>query len=152
MTSNAITTQQGCADETQVSSTGRRHFIAAAGAAAVAVAAPGASAQMRMGEGHGHGHGAGLGPLSQRYPDPLIQVIDNFVSNHKLGLLAETKAGKGGMLICAIDLLGQQDKPEARQLLHSLLRYVASPAFAPKAELDAGLLRKLLPGEIQGKP
>ena len=83
---------------------------------------------------------------------PLIQVIDNFVSNHKLGLLAETKAGKGGMLICAIDLLGQQDKPEARQLLHSLLRYVASPAFAPKAELDAGLLRKLLPGEIQGKP
>jgi hypothetical protein len=83
---------------------------------------------------------------------PLVQVIDNFVSNHKLGLLAETKAGNGGMLICAIDLLGQQDKPEARQLLHSLLRYVASPAFAPKAELDAGLLRKLLPSDIQGKP
>lgn|GEM_PF-5535886 len=28
--------------------------------------------------------------------------------------------------------------------MHSLLRYVASPAFAPKAELEAGLLRKLL--------
>ena len=47
------------------------------------------------------------------------------------------------MLVCAIDLLGQQDKPEARQLLHSLLRYVDSAAFAPKAELDADLLKRL---------
>ena len=76
---------------------------------------------------------------------PLVQVIDNFVSNHKLGLIAETKVGKGGMLICAIDLPALQHHPEARQLLHSLLRYVASPAFAPKTELDAGLLKKLLP-------
>ncbi len=79
---------------------------------------------------------------------PLVQVIDNFVSNHKLGLIAETKVGKGRMLICAIDLPGHQDKPEARQLLHSLLRYVDSPAFAPEAELDDGLLKKLLPGGV----
>jgi hypothetical protein len=76
---------------------------------------------------------------------PTVQVIDNFVRNHKLGLIAETKAGKGSMLICAIDLLGHQDKPEARQMLHSLLRYMASPDFAPKHELDAALLRRLLP-------
>jgi hypothetical protein len=50
------------------------------------------------------------------------------------------------MLICSIDLLGHQDKPEARQLLHSLLRYIDSAAFAPKAEVDAELLKKLLPG------
>ena len=82
------------------------------------------------------------------YPDgyrPTVQVIDNFVRNHKLGLIAETKVGKGKMLICAIDLLGQQDKPAARQLLHSLLRYLDSAAFAPKAALDADLLKKLLP-------
>ena len=78
---------------------------------------------------------------------PLVQVIDNFVSNHKLGLVAETKVGKGAMLICAINLLGHQDKPEARQLLHSLLRYVGSAAFAPRAELDGELLRRLLPGD-----
>ena len=76
---------------------------------------------------------------------PLVQVIDNFARNQKLGLIAETKVGKGGMLICAIDLLGHQDKPEARQLLHSLLRYLDSPAFAPKAGLDAALLTRLLP-------
>ena len=77
---------------------------------------------------------------------PTVQVIDNFVTNHKLGLIAETKVGKGRLLVCAIDLLGHQDKPEARQLLHSLLQYLDSAAFAPKAELDAELLRKLLPG------
>jgi hypothetical protein len=80
---------------------------------------------------------------------PMVQVIDNFVRNHKLGLIAETKVGKGKMLICAIDLLGNHDKPEARQLLHSLLRYIDSAAFAPKIELDEELLKKLLPGNIQ---
>jgi hypothetical protein len=78
---------------------------------------------------------------------PTVQVIDNFVRNHKLGLIAETKVGEGKMLICAIDLLGHQNRPEARQLLHSLLRYLDSAAFAPQAELDADLLRRLLPGK-----
>jgi hypothetical protein len=76
---------------------------------------------------------------------PIVQVIDNFVTNHKLGLLAETRVGDGRMLICAIDLLGLQDKPEARQLLHSLLRYMESDAFAPSETLDMALLEKLLP-------
>lgn len=76
---------------------------------------------------------------------PTVQVIDNFDRNHKLGLIAETRVGKGSMLICAIDLQAHQDKPEARQMLHSLLRYMDSPDFAPKHELDAGLLTKLLP-------
>jgi len=75
---------------------------------------------------------------------PTVQVIDNFVRNSKLGLIAETKVDKGKMLICAIDLLGHQDKPEARQLLHSLLQYVGSRKFAPKVEIDTELLKKLL--------
>jgi hypothetical protein len=76
---------------------------------------------------------------------PIVQAIDNFERNHKLGLIFETRVGQGKLLICAIDLLGLQDKPEARQLLHSLLRYVDSGAFAPQAELDLGLLKKLFP-------
>ncbi len=79
---------------------------------------------------------------------PIIHVIDNFARNHKLGLLFETRFGKGSLLVCASDLPALQDHPEARQLMHSLLRYVDSPAFSPDAELDAGLLTKLLPGEI----
>jgi hypothetical protein len=76
---------------------------------------------------------------------PIVQVIDNFVRNSKLGLIAETMVGQGKMLICAIDLLGNQDKPEARQLLHSLLQYLDTSDFAPKAEIDAELLNKLFP-------
>ena len=76
---------------------------------------------------------------------PVVQVIDNFVRNSKLGLIAETKVGKGKMLICAIDLPGLQDRPEARQLLHSLLVYVGSGKFKPDTEIDIELLNKLLP-------
>lgn len=77
---------------------------------------------------------------------PTVQVIDNFVRNHKLGLIFETKVGDGKILVCAIDLPGHQDKPEARQLLHSLLQYIDSKEFSPEEEIDIGLLKKLLPG------
>jgi hypothetical protein len=79
---------------------------------------------------------------------PIVQMVDNFERNHKLGLIFETRVGKGNLLVCAIDLPNHQDKPEARQLLYSLLRYVDCAAFAPKAELDAGLLEKLLSRRI----
>lgn len=79
---------------------------------------------------------------------PIIHVIDNFARNHKLGLLFETKVGKGSLLVCASDLSALHKYPEARQLLHSLLKYAASPAFAPATELDKKILTKLLPGEV----
>jgi len=76
---------------------------------------------------------------------PLVQMIDNFDRNHKLGLLAETKVGPGKMLISAIDLPALQDQPEGRQMMRSLLDYTASDAFAPQHEISAELLGKLLP-------
>jgi hypothetical protein len=76
---------------------------------------------------------------------PLVQMIDNFERNHKLGILMETKVGKGSMLVCTIDLPKIQNQPEGRQFLHSLLQYMASDAFAPEHALDPGLLKTLLP-------
>ncbi len=67
---------------------------------------------------------------------PIVQVIDGFDRNHKLGLILETKVGKGRLLVCTIDLPGLQQHPEARQLLASIHRYVASPAFRPSVEID----------------
>ena len=67
---------------------------------------------------------------------PLVQGIDNFVRNQKLGLIAETKFGKGSVVICSIDLLGLKDRPEARQMLHSVLSYMDSTKFAPKQEVS----------------
>jgi hypothetical protein len=60
---------------------------------------------------------------------PVVQVIDNFERNHKLGVLFEARVGSGRLLICTLDLLHKQESPVARQLLHSLLQYaVSSPA------------------------
>lgn len=81
-------------------------------------------------------------PVSFR---PIVQVIDNFARNHKLGLLFETQVGKGKMLVCSIDLLAIQDTPEGRQMLHSLIRYMDSPSFAPASELDEKFLKNLFP-------
>lgn len=81
------------------------------------------------------------------WPDafrPIVQVIDNFERNHKLGLIVEAKVGKGSLLVCASDLIGQQDKPEARQLLHSLLSYAASAEFKPSEEISFEQLRSIL--------
>ena len=75
---------------------------------------------------------------------PIVQVIDNFERAHRLGVVMEARAGKGRLLICTIDLPGQQDKPEARQLLHSLVTFMESPAFAPVHTLDNAALTGIL--------
>ena len=69
------------ADSMPAASLGRRGFITAAGAVAMAAIAPRASAQMMH-----HDGGRGVGPLSQRYPDPLVQVIDPSFGKYRLGL------------------------------------------------------------------
>ncbi|PXA04204.1 beta-galactosidase [Coraliomargarita sinensis] len=76
---------------------------------------------------------------------PLVQMIDNFNRNHKLGLIFETRVGQGSMLVCAIDLPGIKHTPEARQLLRSLQDYVASDEFKPGYEIERDVLDKLFP-------
>ena len=76
-----------------------------------------------------------------------MQLIDNFARNHKLDLVFETRVGEGKLLVCAIDLLGLQDKPEAWQFLSSLPGYAGSKDFDPKAELDVAMLKRLFSPE-----
>ncbi len=75
---------------------------------------------------------------------PIVQTIDNFERNHKLGLLFECRVGKGSLLVCAVDRERVTGTPEGRQFLHSLARYVQSERFAPTVELEAAGLQKLL--------
>lgn len=64
---------------------------------------------------------------------PLLQVIDHPVRNDKLGAIMETRIGKGRLLICTLDILSSPDKRTvARQLKHSILNYMSSPAFNPQ--------------------
>jgi hypothetical protein len=76
---------------------------------------------------------------------PIVQVIDDWTTNRKLGLIFEAKVGKGKLLVCSIDLRSNLDKrPVAWQMLHSLLRYMDSAAFAPNQSIDIELVRSLL--------
>ena len=75
---------------------------------------------------------------------PIVMVIDNFARNHKLGVVWETRAKKGRLLVCGIDLPGLVDKqPAARQLWESLCAYAGSEAFQPAHEIPIETLEKL---------
>jgi hypothetical protein len=78
---------------------------------------------------------------------PIVQVIDDWNTNRKLGLLFEARVGRGKLLVCSVDLRSNLDeRPAARQMLHSLLKYMESGRFAPrhsaKIELIHSLFRK----------
>jgi hypothetical protein len=76
---------------------------------------------------------------------PTVQVIDDWVTNRKLGLVFEAKLGKGKLLVCSIDLERNLDQnPVARQMRHSLLEYMASSRFAPKIAVSIEEIRKLM--------
>lgn len=78
---------------------------------------------------------------------PIVQVIDDWNTNRKLGLVFEAKLGGGKLLVTSIDLRGSlDDRPVARQMLTSLLTYMASPQFAPIRELSVEQIRGLLRG------
>ena len=68
-------------------------------------------------------------------------MIDNLYRDHKLGLVFETRVGRGRLLVCACDLSKLADHPQARQLLSSLLSYAASDRFQPSSELPAACLQ-----------
>ena len=76
---------------------------------------------------------------------PIVQVIDNFERNSKLGAIFEARVGPGRLLVCTMDLDIDADKrPAARQLRRSLLDYAASDKFNPPFELSVPLLTRLL--------
>jgi len=76
---------------------------------------------------------------------PIVQVIDDWNTNRRLGLIFEASVGKGKLLVSAIDLKSNlNERPVARQMLHSLLKYIDSDAFAPKHSIEAELVQGLL--------
>ena len=75
---------------------------------------------------------------------PTVQVIDDWFTNRRLGLVFEARVGKGRLLVTSIDLeSGLEASPVARQMRHSLLRYAASESFAPTVEVTPDAIRAL---------
>ena len=76
---------------------------------------------------------------------PVVQVIDDYHRNHRLAAVIEARVGKGRLLAVSLDLETKLDqRPVARQLRHSLLKYAASPAFQPAVTLTTEDLNRLL--------
>lgn len=75
---------------------------------------------------------------------PIVQVIDDWNTCRKLGLVFEARAAGGRLLVCAIDLEDRLDaRPVARQLRRSLLDYMAGERFQPRQELTLEQVRWL---------
>ena len=76
---------------------------------------------------------------------PLVHHIDDWFTNRKLGLLFETKAGNGKLMVCSADIANDLDKRiAARQFRRSVEQYMASDQFNPTEEIDVELIKALL--------
>jgi hypothetical protein len=75
---------------------------------------------------------------------PIVRVIDDWVTNRNLGLIFEVKVGMGKLIVSGIDLMkDNKNRPEARQMLNSLYKYMESDAFDPEYEMDFNVIREM---------
>ncbi len=76
---------------------------------------------------------------------PTVQVIDDWTTNRKLGLVFEAKVGTGKLVVCSIDLEhGLDGDPVRRQFRHSLLRYMSGYRFNPAVGISVEQARGLI--------
>ena len=77
-----------------------------------------------------------LDDITDKSYRPIVQMIDNFERNHKLGLLFEGRVGEGKLMVLMANVLDKTIRIEVRTLLKSILTYMASDEFAPTEEMD----------------
>jgi hypothetical protein len=126
----------------------------------VAGAAPAAGPATR-GAGRGLARGRGRGGfapqpqyirainLDHTPPElkPIVQAIDDWNRNYRLGVVFELKVGNGKLMVCAPDIQGDLDtRTVARQLRVSLLSYMNSDKFQPAVSMSPDAVSALWPG------
>jgi len=72
---------------------------------------------------------------------PTVQVIDDWFTARRLGLVFEARVGRGRLVVCGIRL--DDANPVARQFCRSLLRYMASDRFQPVQNLNPAAIEAL---------
>ncbi len=76
-----------------------------------------------------------------RQLQPMVQPIDDWNRNYKLGLVFECAVGTGHLMVCSADLEDSlETRPVARQLRRSLLDYMAGAKFKPEVAVTAAEL------------
>ncbi|HKW28374.1 MAG TPA: discoidin domain-containing protein [Verrucomicrobiae bacterium] len=79
-----------------------------------------------------------------RQLQPMVQAIDDWNRNWKLGVVFDCNVGAGKLMFCTVDL--EHDlarRPVARQLRRSLLDYMAGSGFHPRTTLSLDEFRSL---------
>ena len=75
---------------------------------------------------------------------PIIRIIDDWFENRNLAMIFEVKVGKGKIIVCGSDLItDQQSRPEANQLIYSLISYMNGPHFDPNTAIGFEELRNI---------
>jgi hypothetical protein len=75
---------------------------------------------------------------------PIVQPIDDWNRNYKLGLVFECRVGRGRLMFCSADIETSLDtRPAARRLRRSLLEYMSGSRFQPRVAVPAASIRSL---------
>ena len=75
---------------------------------------------------------------------PVVQAIDDWNRNWKLGCIFETRVGSGRLLVCSFDLKRDlENRPVAAALRLSLLTYMTGEGFRPQVTLTPEQARDL---------
>ncbi len=83
--------------------------------------------------------------LLPREIKPIVQVIDDWFTARRLGLIFECEIDGGKLLVSSIDLKdGATCDPVCRQMLHSLLAYMKSESFQPTVSITADQISQII--------
>ena len=75
---------------------------------------------------------------------PIVQPIDTWHVSRKLGMMIEARVLNGRLLMTTMDIRHRLDqRPVARQLRYSILRYMQSADFQPALTLPVAAIRQL---------
>jgi hypothetical protein len=75
---------------------------------------------------------------------PLVQPIDTWFMNRRLGLIFEAKVGKGKLLVVSADLQHDlENRPAAKQLRFSIEKYMSSGRFHPRKKVEIDVIKGL---------
>jgi hypothetical protein len=80
---------------------------------------------------------------------PIVQIIDDWNTNRRLGLVFECRIGQGKLVVCTADLVNRlEQRPAARQLRTSLLSYMTGADFKPQTAVESKTLIRLLTPQV----
>lgn len=83
----------------------------------------------------------------EEFPDdfrPIVQPIDTWFVNRRLGIMFEAKVGKGKLMVTSADLWkNKAETPVASTLLNHILNYMGSNDFNPRHQIDEEVVARL---------